>query len=175
MICKRCGAQFNDALENCPSCGEKANRQANDMYNNYNYNNGSGGGQQQYYQNPYANQYQGQAYPYGAPSNPQFNNFAFQNDQIAAENVSSASTLGIIAIIASFFIPLVSWICGGIGLSKANKYLNYGGKIGLDAASAKKLCLAGIIVACVLFVLSIIVSIIAFWFFFNEVGFGYYC
>ncbi|MGI6701061.1 MAG: zinc-ribbon domain-containing protein [Christensenellales bacterium] len=40
---------------------------------------------------------------------------------IDEEARSTSKTLGWIAIIGGAFIPLVGWICGGIGLSKANK------------------------------------------------------
>ncbi|MGD9901517.1 MAG: zinc-ribbon domain-containing protein [Spirochaetales bacterium] len=43
-----------------------------------------------------------------------------QNDE-KTSNIDNGKTLGIIGIIFALIIPLVTWICSGIGLSRANK------------------------------------------------------
>lgn len=50
--------------------------------------------------------------------------------------------LGLIALIVGIIIPLVAWICGGIGLSHASKNNNQAGKT---------LCIIGIIVGTIMF------------------------
>ena len=54
-------------------------------------------------------------------ANPQKN--AFPNYNLQKE-LADAKTLGLIAIISGLFIPLIGWICGGIGVSKCNKLLS---------------------------------------------------
>ncbi|MCK9471835.1 MAG: zinc-ribbon domain-containing protein [Bacilli bacterium] len=41
---------------------------------------------------------------------------------------NEGTTLGLVALIVGLFIPIVGWICGGIGLSRANKANNKTGK-----------------------------------------------
>ena len=71
------------------------------------------------------------------------------------QDISSAKTLGIIAIIAGLFIPLAGWICGGIGLSKASNLINRGINTP-DVLSAKRNCIIGICVASVIFLIALI-------------------
>lgn len=42
---------------------------------------------------------------------------------------NAGNALGYVAIFVGFFIPLVAWICGGIGLGRASKANNKTGKI----------------------------------------------
>lgn len=76
--------------------------------------------------------------------------------QLLIENRSSPipviRVLGIISIIMGFFVPIISWICGGIGLYKANK--TYPKTV--DLAEVRKLNIIGIIIGCVCWVLSMI-------------------
>ena len=62
---------------------------------------------------------------------------------------SGTNGFAIAGFICAFFIPLLGWIFGGIGISKANKM---GGK-------GKGLAVAAIIISTVVFIFSIILSI----------------
>lgn len=72
-----------------------------------------------------------------------------------SEAEDDSVTLGIVGIVFSFFIPLISWICGGIGLSRAIRFKNRTGK---------NTCIAAIILSTLIplgifiFIISIIVS-----------------
>lgn len=77
------------------------------------------------------------------------------------KEASTAKTLGIVAIVTAFLWPLVCWICGGIGISKANSAISmaqaYADPYLLsEAEEAKKLNKIGIIIGIVLTVISII-------------------
>lgn len=75
-------------------------------------------------------------------------------------NKSTGKILGIIGIIAGLFIPLVGWICGGIGLAKSNAVLS----VSLDdkeAMSIKNINVGAIVVASIAFVINVIVIIFA--------------
>lgn len=133
--------------------------------------------QGQYYQPPVENTAQGQYYqppvqPQGAPQGnyyqPGFNQPPVnpadpyaqqyqQPDPIADANANSAKTLGIVAVVFAAFIPLVSWICGGIGLNKAKKVL-YINPFHEKAKSAKTLCIVGIILGVVAWIINMIAS-----------------
>ena len=89
------------------------------------------------------------------------------------KELGDARTLGIVAIVTAFLIPLVCFICGGIGISKANKFItlaqaNADPYMLNDAQSARKLNLIGIILGVVLTVLSVIVYILVFAFAFSS-------
>ena len=76
-------------------------------------------------------------------------------------DIDTAKTLGIVALVGAFFLPLISFICGGIGLSKIKKLKPQANEQqAAKLKSAKSLCTAGIIVRSVLIVISIIVAII---------------
>lgn len=79
------------------------------------------------------------------------------------QEVSSARTLGIVAIITGILgIPLAGWICGGIGLSKAKSWLFTNDTALLyDARKAKNLNVAGIIISTVMFVIYFIIGIMS--------------
>lgn len=137
--------------------------------------------QETYYQPPVDNPMQGQYYqppvqPQGNPQNNSQNNFyqpGFnqppvnpadpyaqqyqQPDPIADANANSAKTLGIVAVVFGFIIPLVAWICGGIGLSKATKVL-YTNPFHQKAKSAKTFCIVGIIIGVVVWIINMIAS-----------------
>lgn len=71
------------------------------------------------------------------------------------KNKSTGKTLGIIGIVVGIFIPLVGWICGGIGLSKLNAVLN----VSMDdkeAISIKNINVGAIVVASIAFVINAI-------------------
>lgn len=49
----------------------------------------------------------------------------FQNrnsETMVTGNVASLKTLALISIITGIFMPIVAWICGGIGLYKASAF-----------------------------------------------------
>lgn len=62
-------------------------------------------------------------------------------------------TLGIWAMVFAFIIPLVTYICGGIGLSKANKQIR---NDKATPTSAKTLNKTAMIVTTVLLVIAVI-------------------
>ena len=97
-----------------------------------------------------------QPYAQAPVSNPYFApQGAVQSD------VDSTKTLGLVALIVGIFVPLVGFICGGIGLSKIGKLKPAANPAQQEQLKkSKKLCLAGIIVPLILTVISIIVSII---------------
>ena len=146
MICKNCNQQISDESLFCPYCGTAVEQ-------------GTPAPEAQpapQPQQPVA-QYQPQAqYQQSQPG--QF--YPNPTAQIDSE-VDSAKTLGIVALIGAFFCPLVSYICGGIGLSKIKKLKPQANEQQTQKlASAKKLCVAGITVRTVLIVISIILTIL---------------
>lgn len=184
MYCKNCAREIQDGINCCPFCGApvepaaptQAQQQYNQSADNQPYQSNAYGQQSQYsapfepnpgYGQGGANYQQG----YGYSQNGTYNNAPYQygqpgngQERIAAQNVDTSRTLGILSIILGIILtPLAGWICGGIGLSKANKYLNtfgFGAPESANAQSAKKLNKIGIIISTVLCVLSIIIGII---------------
>ena len=140
MFCKNCGNSVQDGTVTCPYCGS-ALEQSQPQYQQPTY-------QQPQYQQP-AYQQPGYQQPYQQPYQP------------VNPEVSTAKTLGIVAIVAAFFIPLVSFICGGIGLSKANQALAFNPG-DFEAANAKKLNKIGLILAGVLVGLAVLIYIVLF-------------
>jgi predicted RNA-binding Zn-ribbon protein involved in translation (DUF1610 family) len=49
------------------------------------------------------------------------------SEEVRTTSESDGTTLGIIAIAGGWVIPLLGWICGGIGLSNAKKVDNSNG------------------------------------------------
>ena len=74
------------------------------------------------------------------------------------KEISTANTLGIVSIIVGLFaMNLIGWICGGIGLSKANRYIySNDPQIRFAAMQAKKLNVIGLIVTSVMFAITLI-------------------
>lgn len=161
MFCSKCGNIINDDVAVCPHCGTATNTyqpvsQQPPVQPNYqqppvqpNYQQPDQPVYQQVTVQPGFQQVPPQAYN---PQAAQFNN-----------DVSTAKTLGIVAIIAGIFIPLAGWICGGIGLSKAKHCLAMN-PASYEAQNAKKLNIAGLIVTSVLYALIILFYIIIFAF-----------
>lgn len=164
--CTSCGAQLPEGAANCPICGsviyEHVNQTNTPPQPQYTQPQGEYYQPPQegnYYQPPYDTQQQN---PYTAPQQ-QYGYNQVQNAQ-EAKNVSTAKTLGIIAIVFAFIRPLVSWICGGIGISKANSAIAFAQQIGnaqmvSEAENAKKFNKIGIILSIVLYVILIILII----------------
>lgn len=86
-----------------------------------------------------------------------------QIDMQGRQEVSSARTMGIISIITGILgVALIGWICGGIGLSKAKRWLFTNDTVLLaDARKAKKLNVAGIVVSTVVFVIYLVIGIMS--------------
>ncbi len=139
MFCSKCGSQITDGALFCPNCGA-AVEQNNNYYNTEeqmpenNYYNPSA--QNDGYQNPVQQQYQ-----YG-------NDAGF----LAQKELSTARTLGIVSIVLGILgINLIAWICGGVGLSKANRYLNiYDPQLQILAKESRKLNIIGLVITSVL-------------------------
>lgn len=133
MFCSKCGNRINDEAVICPNCGCPTQ--------NYNYLN----------QTTYQQLHNLGRFKYSEP----VNNFSFYLNY--EKDISNAKTLALIAIIVGIFIPLVGWICGGIGISKCNKvlllYLN-----NYNANNVKKLNIIGIAVSSVIFAISLVIE-----------------
>lgn len=147
MICKNCNQQISDESAFCPYCGTPVEQTVSEPtaapQPEAQYVPPAQPVQQPVYQQPQPQQY----YPNPAAQ--------FESD------VDSAKTLGIVALVGAFFLPLISYICGGIGLSKIKKLKPQANEQQTaKLKSAKSLCTAGIIVHTVLVVLSIIITII---------------
>ena len=157
IICPTCGAQLQDGTAVCPTCGAQLAA----------YNAPPQPQPQQTYYQPqpqYAPPQYQQAPPqqqYGAPDpwQVQYQTMDKMND------VSTAKTLGIVSIIGAFVFTIVCWICGGIGLSKANEIIAFAKQTGnlqllAEAESAKKLNKAGLIISFVFIGLGILAGIL---------------
>ena len=181
MKCPNCNNELFEGTKVCPFCSAAVEQsETNDTmpFNQPPVNNQA---QETYYQPPVDSPMQGQYYqppvqPQGNPQNNSQNNYyqpGFnqppvnpadpyaqqyqQPDPIADANANSAKTLGIVAVVFGFIIPLVAWICGGIGLSKATKVL-YINPFHQKAKSAKTFCIVGIIIGVVVWIINMIVS-----------------
>ena len=137
MFCPQCGKEIGEGAF-CPYCGTRmpagAASQAQQAQ------------EQQTAYNPYG-AYGAYGVPYGVPE----------------ADVKTTKTLGLVALIVGIFVPLVGYICGGIGISKVNKLRNNATEEQQERlAKNKRLCIAGIIVPIVLTILGIIISIFSF-------------
>lgn len=131
MFCKNCGSELQEGAAFCPYCGEKQGVEPQPQPQSEQPVYQQAPPQQNYYQPANESYYA----PQGAPEN----------------EVSSARSLGLASLIGGIFIPLVGWICGGIGLSKVSQLkLTANEQQQAVLAKAKKLCIAGIIVPIVL-------------------------
>ncbi len=77
--------------------------------------------------------------------------------QLAAK----AKTMGIVAIVFGFIFPIVSWICGGMGISKAGKAISYAESVGdaqllADSKKARTMCIVGIAISIVIAIISFV-------------------
>lgn len=190
MYCPKCGSFVTDDAQFCSNCNEPITRetvsnsaqtndgvyytpqqssneqsaysapQQNNPYNNPNeqntayYNNG----QPNYNSQPnYFNQAQSnnQGYYQACPPN--------QFEQQFKEAISSANTLGILAIVLGILLtPLAGIICGAVGLSKLNSIPNIpmSPVLTKDKDKARKLNIWGIALPIALYVVAVILMII---------------
>lgn len=148
MICEKCGQPLYDGAYYCEHCGAPVQR----PYTQQPFN--AGGNQQQNYQqqnqqyNGYAQQYTPQAYEYMINS-----------------KLEEARTMGILAIVLGLFIPVLGIVFGCIGISKLNEIQpsnQYSYETELKKKKAKNLCIVGIVLPVVLWVLALILVLFVF-------------
>lgn len=151
MICRKCGSNIPDGTYYCNNCGEPVEAAYNQQPFEYNgYNNANNAGQPYGYtnvqNNPFAPQYNPQAY-----------------ELMIRSKIENAKTMGIIAIIVGLFIPLLGIVFGVIGIVKTNE-INIAFPVSYDLQhsikSTKKLCIAGIVVPIVIWVLIVLCYIV---------------
>ena len=171
-FCSNCGSALPDNAASCPNCGSVVYQYVGSAENS------APVGQTQqppqpeqpvytqpvqpnYQQPPVQPTYQpyNQAQPQGfvppMPNVPVMHAEQYKNSK-------NAKTLGILSIVFALLSPLISWILGGIGLSKANNALNFSLSLGdpaleAEAKNAKTLCTVGIILACVMFAVGLVI------------------
>ena len=187
MYCPNCGSFLQDGTQNCPNCNEPINQtnvnnganaqqndgiyynpQQNNTYNNVNepnYNTYSNTQQN----NTYYNDAQQNYFNQGQPNNQDYYQACPPNnsEQQFKEIVSSANTLGILAIVLGILLtPLAGIICGAVGLSKLNSLPNIpmNPAIENDKAKARKLNIWGIVLPIALYIILIVLMIIMFTF-----------
>ena len=167
MFCEKCGQQIPDESTFCPFCNNvvstpnpqqgtySAPVQDNNYYNQPQQNAYSQPqSEPEQYFNPQGNSYQNNPY-----ANYQ-QNAPFVDPNITNQ-LSNCKTLGLVAIIVGIFVPIVGWICGGIGLSNLKnipdlpQYANEKKKI-------KNMNLAGIIIPFAVYLLVIIFYVLIF-------------
>ena len=85
------------------------------------------------------------------PSNYQY----FQNQN---SDVSMANTFGIISIIVGWFIPLIGWIFGGLGISRLNSIKEYNEMV----QKAKSLNTIGLVISSFVGVVEAVIMIVVF-------------
>ncbi|WP_294771910.1 zinc ribbon domain-containing protein [uncultured Eubacterium sp.] len=68
----------------------------------------------------------------------------------ASDLLDKANTLSLVSIIGGIFIPLLGWICGGIGIGNCN---NAKDENPTRADEIKKKCIIGIIISSVVFLI----------------------
>lgn len=168
--CNTCGANLPDGANACPYCGAvQAN--ANNLYNRIP-------------NTPHDTVMSGATntaprQPYGL--NPQSfdENERFYFQQKLAESINDASTakgLGIVSIFCAviFSFVIVCWICGALGIAKANSAMRFAQQTGNmqlynEAASAKQLNKVGLIISAVILG-AVVIGVIFFTTVFGILG-----
>lgn len=156
MICNKCGKEIAEGAKFCPYCGETVEQQPQAQPQPEVQPQPQPQAQAQPQAQPMANvQPQAQAVPntFAPPVMPM--------PGAPEDKIKTTRTLGLVALIVGIFIPLVGFICGGIGISKISTLKHSATPEQTERLNKnKKLCLAGIIVPIVIMVIEIIVSIV---------------
>lgn len=143
MYCKNCGQQIPDGIYYCEHCGAEINQgYTQQPFHTDHQNNGQTYQQSNQQYNPYAQPYNPQAFEY-----------------MINTKIDDAKTYGILAIIAGLFIPIFGIILGIIGINKLNDIplsVQFRYETELKKKKAKNLCIAGIAVPIVIWVIGLI-------------------
>lgn len=138
MYCGKCGRQIPDGVYYCENCGEPVNK----PYTQQPFNSGENINRTYQQVPPQFNQYTPEAYEY-----------------MIMTKIDEARTFGIISIVAGLFIPILGIILGCIGISKLND-IPLSNQYRLESErkkkTAKNLCIAGIVIPIVLWLLAVI-------------------
>lgn len=139
--------------------------QQNNTYNTVNDSNYNPYGNPQQNNAYYNNDAQQNYFNQGQPNNQGFYQSCPPNqaEQQFKEVISSANTLGILAIVLGILLtPLAGIICGAVGLSKLNNVpdMLMNPLLAKDKAKAKKLNIWGIVLPTALYIIAIIFMII---------------
>ena len=143
MFCPQCGKELNDGAAFCPYCGA---------------------------QMPAAAQTQASA-PASVPAPPvnqnPYGTYAAPQG-VPESDIKTTKTLGLVALIVGIFVPLVSFICGGIGIGQVNRLKDRATPEQQERlAKNKKINIAAIIVRCALIVVNIVITIVSIFTFIN--------
>ena len=129
MFCSKCGTQINDEAVICPNCGCKTENFGLAKTDS---------------------NYSGTAEP------PQIQDGGTNIDGNLSNAKSDAKLLGIIGIISGILIPLAGWICGAIGVSKANQVLRRY-PTDSEAISCKNINIGAIVIGSIMFIINMII------------------
>ena len=176
MFCRNCGNQLADGTQFCPYCGTEVGAASAPVYQQpeaqapvyqqpaQEYTQPTEGYQQsqQSYQQPVQG-YQQPAQGYRQPGYDPYNQGYYQQPQRADDNeIKTTKTLGLVGLIVGLFIPLVGYICGGIGLSKVRKMEFFADPMQKEVlAKNKTLCMLAIIIPAVINIALVIINLIA--------------
>lgn len=172
MYCSKCGSFLPEGADECPNCHEAA---VNQSANRPNYNQNTANN---VYYTPHQNNEQ-PSYFTGQAQTQQQNYYQQNNqnyyspapdymEQEIKNNISSANTLGVLAIVLGILLsPLAGIICGAIGIGKINNLPNISMYPILqnERNKAKKLNTIGIVIPIVLWVAAFVIGIIAMFVF----------
>lgn len=158
MYCNKCGQLIPDGVYYCEHCGASVNESYTQQP--FNTDNQYQNEQQSFdNSNPYQNTQQtyqqpnNQYAPFGQMYTPQAYEYMIDN------KLEEARTMGIIAIIAGLFIPILGIVLGCIGISKLNEIPlsnQYRYEKELKRKKAKNLCIVGIALPLILWILALI-------------------
>lgn len=153
MYCPKCGGYLEEGSVQCVNCGESIVQEQAAQPNNDNYYQQNAGT----YYNPQPSESQSY-YQYDSQVKQ-----TQMTEQAYKDKLSSANTLGILAIILGIvFSPIVGIICGAIGLGKVNEVPDFApySPIAQEKAKCKKLNTLGIVIPIVLWVVFIVLMFV---------------
>lgn len=167
MICSKCNQVIPDGVYYCEHCGNATDS----AYTQQPFNSdGNNQNQQQYNRQNYA-QNNPQYAPYSQAYTPQAYEYMIET------KIEEARTLGIISLIAGFFLPIIGIVLGIIGITKLNDIplsMQFRFESELKRKKAKQLCIAGIAVPISLWTLAVIFYVLIFVIFFGAMSSYYY-